>query len=168
VLGFLNEDPRYPIILGSLYSGDKNKPYNGLEPDEKNQMKAIVSKSGISIQFDDVNMVFTIDTPDKNKIILSDKDKKITVQDQNGNSIIMSSSGIDILSSKDINIKADQTVTISGKQGIKIESSGGDVVTDGINIKETAQAQFAAQGGMTASVQGSMELTLKSAMIMIN
>src|SRR3569833_3199217 len=30
VLGFLNEDPRYPVILGSLYSSSTNQPYTGL------------------------------------------------------------------------------------------------------------------------------------------
>jgi Rhs element Vgr protein len=168
VIGFLNEDPRFPIILGSLYSSSTHQPYTGLNPDEKNQMKAIVSKSGIYIQFDDVNKVLTITTPDNNQIILSDKDKKITIQDENSNSIIISSSGIDISSAKNINIKADQSVTISGAQGVTVSSSGGDVATTGMNIKETAQMQFAAQGSMTASVQGGTELILKGAMVMIN
>ena len=36
VVGFLNEDPRYPIILGSLYSSSKLKPFSELDPNEKN------------------------------------------------------------------------------------------------------------------------------------
>lgn len=168
VLGFLNEDPRYPVILGSMYSSSKLKPYKDLDPKQNNPLKAIVSKSGIMIKFDDENKVLTMITPDKNEIILSDKDKKITIQDENSNSIVMSADGITIKSPKDINIEADQHVNIKGTQGIKIASSGGDVEVSGINIKETADSQYSAEGSQMAKINSGMELTLKSAMIMIN
>ena len=168
VLGFLNEDPRFPVILGSMYSSTKIKPFNGLEPNEKNSLKAIVSKSGISVEFDDENKVFTINTPGKNTVILSDKDNQITMEDSNKNKIVMSSSGITISSPKDINIEADQKVNITGKMGIAAKSSGGDVTIDGLNIKETAEMEYAAKGNMTAKINAGMELTLQSTMIMIN
>lgn len=168
ILGFLNEDPRFPVILGSLYSNSKIKPFTGLEPNEKNSIKAIVSKSGISIEFDDENKIWTVATPNKNTIIISDKDKQITIKDENQNSIVMSSSGIDMSSPKSINISAQEKVTIKGSQGIEIESNGGDVETKGINIKETATMQYTANGGTIAQVSAGMELTLKGAMVMIN
>lgn len=167
VLGFLNEDPRYPVILGSLYSTNV-QPYNTLSPAEKNPLKAIVSKSGIYVQFDDENKVLTIMTPSQNEIILSDQDKQITIQDQNSNKIVMSSDGITMQSSKNITIDAGQSLTLKGAQGITVQSSGGDVQTSGINIKETAQSQFSAEGSLTAQMQGGTELTLKGAMVMIN
>ncbi|MBW4360924.1 type VI secretion system tip protein VgrG [Flavobacterium taihuense] len=168
ILGFLNEDPRFPVILGSLYSNSKIKPFTGLEPNEKNSIKAIVSKSGISIEFDDKNKIWTVATPNKNNIIISDKDQQITIKDQNQNSIVMSNSGIDMSSPKSINISAQEKVTIKGSQGIEIESNGGDVETKGINIKETATMQHTANGGTIAQVSAGMELTLKGAMVMIN
>ena len=168
ILGFLNEDPRFPVILGSLYSSSKVKPFTGLEPNEKNSIKAIVSKSGISIEFDDENKIWTVATPNKNTIIISDKDKQITIKDQSQNSIVMSSNGIDMSSPKNISISAQEKVTIKGTQGIEIESNGGDVETKGLNIKETATMQFTANGGQTAQVTGGIELTLKGAMVMIN
>ncbi|PXY46822.1 type VI secretion system tip protein VgrG [Flavobacterium hydrophilum] len=168
IIGFLNEDPRYPVILGSLYSSSKLKPYEGLTPNEKNSIKAIVSKSKIAIEFDDENVVWTLSTPNKNTIIVSDKDKQITIKDQNDNSVIMSSSGITIKSAKDINIEANQNVNIKGNQGVKIASSGGDVAISGINVKETAQSQYSAKGNLNAEVQGGAQLVLKGAMVMIN
>jgi len=167
ILGFLNEDPRYPVILGSLYSSNI-KPFTGLDPNQKNTTKAIVSKSGISVQFDDENKVWTVATPNKNTIIISDKDKKITIQDENQNSIVMSSSGIDLSSQKNINISANQNVSIKGNQGVSIQASGGDVAIKGLNIKENADMQYSAQGGQMAQVSGGMQLTLKGAMVMIN
>ncbi len=168
VLGFLNEDPRYPVILGSLYSSSKIKPYDGLEPNEKNQLKAIVSKSGIFIEFDDVDKILSISTPAKNKIVFSDKDKQIAINDENGNSIVMSQSGIDMKSPKDINISADQKINIKGTQGITIAASGGDVNVTGINVTEKADAQYSAEGGATAKFSAGAELTVQGAMVMIN
>lgn len=168
VLGFLNEDPRYPIILGSMYSGTKLKPFDGLEPNEKNSIKAIVSKSKISMEFDDENTILTISTPKKNQVIISDKEGKITIQDQNSNSIVMSSNGITIKSPKDITFQADQKINLKGAQGIVLQSSAGDVEISGLNIKETAEQEYSAKGSMTAEINSGMSLNLKSAMININ
>ncbi|WP_430410646.1 type VI secretion system tip protein VgrG [Kordia sp.] len=168
VVGFLNEDPRYPIILGSMYSSSNNKPFEGLDPNEKNTIKAIVSKSGINIQFDDDKKILTLETPGKNTAIFSDEDKSITIKDQNSNSIVMSDSGITIKSPKDITIEATQNLNLKGNQGVNIESSGGDVQIKGLNIKETAQMEYSANGSMTASLQGGTQTTIKGAMVMIN
>jgi uncharacterized protein involved in type VI secretion and phage assembly len=168
VVGFLNEDPRYPIILGSMYSSSNNQPYDGLDPDEENTKKAIVSKSGIFIQFDDENKVLTFQTPSNNTAVFSDEDKKITIQDQNNNSIEMSESGITIKSDNDITIQAAQSLALKGDTGVTIESSGGDVQIKGMNIKETADMEYSAEGSMTASLQGGTQTTIKGAMVMIN
>lgn len=167
ILGFLNQDPRYPVILGSLYS-QKNKPYSEFSPNQKNSMKGIVSKSELRAMFDDENIVLTLVTPDKNTVVLDDKNKQIKLSDENGNSIIMSATGISIKSGKDITIEAGQTVTIKGNAGVSIQSSGGDVGIKGVNINESANMQYSAKGGLTAQVQGGTELTLKAAMVMIN
>lgn len=168
VMGFLNEDARYPVILGSLYSSTKLKPFTGLDPQQNNALKAIVSKSGIYVQLDDENKVCTITTPGSNTVVLSDKDKQVSLKDQNGNSIVMSDSGIAINSPKNITLSAGQNVSISGAQGIKETSSGGDVQVSGMNIKQSAQMDYSAEGSMTAKVNAGMQLTLKGAMVMIN
>ncbi len=168
VIGFLNQDPRFPIILGSLYSSTKNKPYNGLTPNEKNSIKAIASKKGISMEFDDENVVLTLNTPSKNQAVFSDKDKKITIKDQNGNSIEMSSSGITLKSSKNINIEASQKLILRGDAGVDIQSSGDDVSIKGMNVKASADMGFSAVGEISAQLTGGTETTIKGAMVMIN
>lgn len=168
VLGFLNEDPRSPVILGSMYSNTKIQPYQGLQPNENNSIKAIVSKSKINIEFDDQNKVLTIQTPAKNTMIYSDQDKKITIKDEHSNSIEMSAAGITIKSPKDINIHADQKINLTGTQGVAIQATAGDVGINAINIKQQAESLFSAEGSMTTQLKSGMEMTLQSAMIMIN
>jgi Rhs element Vgr protein len=168
VVGFLNQDPRFPIILGSLYSSTNNQPYEGLTPNEQNSKKAIVSKKGMYVEFDDENVVFTINTPNKNQLVFSDQDKSIRIQDQNGNSIAMSESGITLKSDKDINIESSQSLTLKGDTGVTIEASRGDVSIKGMNIKQLADMEFSAEGSATASLQGGTQTTIKGAMVMIN
>jgi Rhs element Vgr protein len=168
IIGFLNEDPRYPVILGSLYSSPNTKPSTGFEPNGKNTKKGIVSKSGISVEFDDENKTWTVATPNKNTIIISDRDKNITIKDESQNSIIMSQNGIAMTSPKNITIAADEKVIIKGIQGVSLQSNGGDVDVRGLNIRETADDQYSASGGQMAKITSELELKLKSALIMIN
>jgi len=151
-----------------MYSGSKVQPFTSLVPKDQNPIKAIVSKTGISVQFDDENKVLTILTPGNNTMVFSDKDNQILVEDSNGNSLTMSSNGIDIKSASNLNITAAQNVNIAGNQGVTVKSSGGDIGISGVNIKETAMIQYSAEGSMTAQINSGTELTLKSAMIMIN
>ena len=83
VVGFLNNDPRHPVVLGSLY-GSKNAPPDDLAKDlDKNKFKGIVTKKGTMISFldDDKSSIF-IQTPGKNKIFLDDDAKAIKLTDQ--------------------------------------------------------------------------------------
>ncbi|MFT5654879.1 MAG: Rhs element Vgr protein [Arenicella sp.] len=167
IVGFLNSDPRYPVIMGSLYSS-KIKPFSELSPTENNPVKGIVSKSQLRVVFDDENKILSLITPGKNQMIFDDKKGQISIKDQNENSIVMSSDGITIKSPKEIKIEAGQNIEISGDTGIKVTASGGDVETSGTNIKETADAQYSAEAGGTVSIQASTELSINGAMVMIN
>jgi Rhs element Vgr protein len=167
MVGFLNQDPRFPVILGSMYS-ENRKPYSELSPDSENSKKAIVTKSELRIVFDDQNSVMTITTKNNNVITLSDQDQKISIEDQNSNSLVMSSSGIEMKSPSSITIQADQNVTIKGEMGVSVESASGDVKVSGMNVSASADVEFSAKGSATAEVQGGAELTLKGGMVMIN
>lgn len=163
ILGFLNEDPRHPIILGSMYNKTNMPP---VTPADKNFIKTIVSNKKMLIKFDDENVIFTIDTPDKNTIILDDKTDKITIIDVNKNKIEMSSTGILIESCKDINIKAPKgDVNITA---INInDKATANVSIKGIQVTAEGAAQFTGKGAM-AEVSASGITTIKGALVKIN
>jgi Rhs element Vgr protein len=70
VLSFINNDPRFAVIIGSLYS-KKNKP--PFTPEKKNKDKAIVTKNKLKMTFDDDKKSIFIETPGGQKITLDDK-----------------------------------------------------------------------------------------------
>jgi Rhs element Vgr protein len=165
VLGFLNDDPRFPVILGMLYSSKNKAPYT---PDDKNTIKAIVTKNDLKMEFNDVDKVLTLKTPGGNEFILSDKDKSITVKDQNGNKIEMSNAGIRLDSAKDVSIKAKGKISLEAVSGITAKASGGDVTLEGLNVNAKAQISFSAQGSASAELKASGQTSVKGAMVMIN
>lgn len=114
VVGFFNDDPRQPVILGALYSS-KNKPPE--QPSKDNIKKLIITKKGTTIGFiDDKKAAVFIETPEHNKILLDDDSKKIHISDQHGNTITMDANGIVIKSAKDLKIDAGGNVEIKGKK----------------------------------------------------
>ncbi len=119
VLGFFNEDPRQPVIIGSLYSNNHHPiPKVIDQPDANNYKKAWVTRSGLSICFDDQTKEIKLTTPKNNSISLSDNQNGITIQDQNNNIIIMNQNGITIKSEKDITLQATDNINLKGKKVI--------------------------------------------------
>lgn len=125
VIGFLNEDPRQPIILGALF-GTKNLPPKPVEtPTDTNDLRAIVSRAGTRIVFDDSLPSLTLETTAdgsadgayKNRIVVNQKDKKISIEDEHGNVLLMDSAGMTLTSAKDFTIDAGSgNVVIKGSK----------------------------------------------------
>jgi Rhs element Vgr protein len=164
VLGYLNNDPAHPVILGSLYSGKHKPPY---EPEEQNNTKAVVTRSELKIEFDEEKKAITIITPAENQVVLSDDGKSILLQDQTGNKVELTESGIQMSSPKDIEINASGKIDIQATGEIGITSSA-DVNVSGLNVSNKANAAFSAQGSASAELSASGNTTVKGAMVMIN
>lgn len=164
ILGYLNNDPGHPVILGSLYSSKLKPPY---ELTADNFIKAIVTRSKLKVEFDDEKKVITVITPAENKIIISDDDKSIEISDQNKNKIKLSSSGIDMESPKDISITAKGKITIDATGELSM-SSKADVKVKGLNVSNTADVAYTAKGSASAEISASGTTTVKGAMVMIN
>jgi len=155
VVGFLNDDPRHPVILGMCHSSAKPAP----EPaKDDNNHKGYVSREKLKLTFDDDKKVINLETPAGNKITLSEDAKGIVLQDQNGNKIVLDDSGISIESAKDLTFKASKDVKLSGT-----------------NTEFSAQSSFKASGTSTAEISGAQTkingdamTVIKGGMVQIN
>lgn len=165
VVGFLENDPRYPIILGALYSSSKAAP--ATPADNNNYIKSITTKSKLKITFDDEKKITKIETPGGNTFTLNDDSKSIEIVDQNSNTIKMTSGGIDLSSGKDINIKATGNITLDATGKLSL-SAKQDLALAGMNVNTTAQVGFTAKGNATAEISASGQTTVKGGIVMIN
>jgi Rhs element Vgr protein len=164
VLGYLDDDPSHPVILGSLYSSQRTPPYTLTA---ENYTKAIVTREKLRLVFDDEKKVVTIITPAQNKIVISDDSKSILLQDQNGNKAQLSPDGILLDSPKDIIVNAKGKIAVSAVGEISLTAQA-DVKVTGLNVTNTAQVGFTAKGSATAELSASGQTTVRGAMVMIN
>ena len=166
IVGFMNDDPDFPVIIGSLYS-KKRKPTSDYTPDEKNTKKAIVTSSLLTVEFDDENKIITIKTPAENIICISDKDESITITDQHKNSGTFSADGISLDSKSDISIKAAGNIDVHAGGNLTMKADA-NVDVSGMQISNSADTSFSAKGNATAELSTSGQCTVKGAMVMIN
>ena len=148
VVAFLNNDPRFPIVLGMLHSSTNKAP---IVADNKNPEKGIFTKSEMKILFNDEKKNIIIATKANNEILVSEEKNGIFLSDQNGNSIQMNPDGIILESAKDIVLKA--------KKDVKIE---------GLSIKNNASTKFQADGKTGAELTTNSIAVLKGSVVKIN
>ena len=156
IIGFLNADPRSPVILGSLFSKVNVPP---IKPEEENSQKGIISREEIKIIIDDEDKSINIETPSGNKIALDDKKKSIFLEDQNQNSIKLDGGGISLISNGEISIESSKKISIKSDMDVEIE---------GMNIKNTAKAKFSADGSAGSELTTSAIAIVKGSMVKIN
>ena len=155
VVGFLSDDPCYPIILGMCHSSANPAP----EPaKDSNHRKGYVSREKMQFSFDDEKKIIVLETPGGNKLTLSEEDKGIVIEDQNGNKITLDDSGVKIESAKDLVMKASK-----------------DMSAEGMNIELKAQTGFKASGagsaevsGASTTLKGSATTTISGGLVQIN
>ena len=164
LVGFMNDDPTHPIVIGSFYGEKKKPPY---EYEQKNNTKAIVTREKLAVIFDDEKKVITMKTPNGNSIEISDDGKCISLKDQQSNEIKMDNGGISLTSNKDIKLTAKGAITMNANSKISC-SSKADVSIDGTNVKIQAKVGVSAKGNATAELSAGGQTTVKGAMVMIN
>lgn len=164
VVAFLENDPRYPVIMGSLYSKAKTPPV--VPADNNNYIKALYTKSQLKITFDDENKIITIATPGGNSVALNDQTQEIVVQDQSSNSITMSPSGITINSASDMTLQATGQLKLNGMSVAVAATTSMDV--SGATISNSADTTFSATGNASATLSSSASTVIQGGVVMIN
>ncbi len=158
VIGFLDDAPVSPVILGSLHNPKSAQPKN-FTPAQENNTKVIVTRSQLKVIFDEDKKVLTLETPGGNTAVLDDDAKSVTLTDLNGNTVELGTSGITLESKSDVTIKA------SGNIDLK---AGSNVTLGGGQIEASADMGFKASGGASAEVTSGGTMTVKGSLVQIN
>ena len=145
VLGFFDNDPRQPVLLGMLHSSAHPAP---LQPSNDNHEKAFVSRSGIKLHFDDDKKTLTLSTPAGNTLVLDDDAQGIRLQDQNGNRIELGPDGITIESAKALNLKSSTESAFEAGSSVAVKA--------GTELKLEGSASAELKSGGVAKVGGSL------------
>ena len=155
IVGFLGDDPRYPVVLGMCHSSNKPAP---IPPSDNNHVKGYVSRESMKFTFDDEVKSITLETPGGNKLKVSDDDKGISLEDQNGNKITLNDSGITLDSASDLILKAVGELKIEGMNTTLKASAS-------LKAEGSASAEFS---GASTTLKGSGTLTIQGGLVQIN
>ena len=187
VLGFFDDDPTYPVILGSLYSSKRKiTTEEAHDPADPNVFKAIsFNKGKFRMEFSDDagKNIWKLITEDEMMIEINDDADSITIDDPvNKNTILMDSAGITMTVDKDLTLDVSGDIKITAGKGIAMEATN-DIEGKGMNVKFEGSVNFEAKGGAAfkaegaqfevkgsgmGTVDGGGMLTVKGGMVMIN
>lgn len=148
IVGFVNDDPLSPVVLGMLHSSAKPTPQ---EITAENNEKGYITRSEMKFLFDDDKKSITLETPAGKKIVIDEDDGSINMEDENGNKVLLNSDGVTIESGSDLNLKAS-----------------GDINIEGSNVTTTAQMNAKVEGSSGAEISSSATLTVKGSLVQIN
>lgn len=165
IVAFVNNDPSFAVILGSLFSSKIPGP---LTPSSDSDIKMLKTKSGLEISFDDSDgkVIMNLQTPNGNSIVMSEEDKAITITDQNSNVIKMEESKMSITSNSKLEITASDDLTITGS---KVSIKGSDSVSiSGGKIEGSSDGNLELSAGGTGKVSASGTMSVSGATVNLN
>lgn len=128
LVGFLDEDPRHPVLLGMLHSSAKAPP---IPAEAANDRKGYKSRSGIEWTVDDGAKSLTLQTPGGNRLVLDDQAGGITLEDANGNKIVLDAGGITVESATALGVKAGTSGKVEASTTLDLEGTAAVTLAGG-------------------------------------
>ncbi len=112
---FLGGNPRNPCVIGGMWNG-QDQPPESMDRAGKNYIKKIRSRNGVQITLDDHDgqEKLILETPAGQKATFQDGPGSITIEDSNGNSVKLESSGITVTASAKVTVNASTAEISAG------------------------------------------------------
>lgn len=147
VIGFIGNDPRFPVVLGALYNSQDESPY-GLKNNEQQETGLCINDWKILINEESQSM--DIASPEGQLFKIDDQNKSIHMIHDDQNAISINREGITMDASK---------VVIKGSQGVELS---------GAKISGKADSEMKLESGLTLSLEGKVSAKLKGKITQIN
>jgi uncharacterized protein involved in type VI secretion and phage assembly len=148
LVAFEAGDPRRPYVLGGLWNGSDAPPQS---MDSNNNKKVLRSRNGVKITLDDTDgsETMTLETPAGQKVTLSDSPASVEIDDSNGNSLRMDSSGVTVTSSGQVVINASTAEISAGSLTVNAGMStfSGMVKADTVITNSVVSASYTPGAG---------------------
>jgi phage protein D len=156
VVGWVGEDRRHPVVLGSLWNGQAAPP-ESLDA-QTNAIREIASRSGHKLTFDDSDGagMIVITSSGSQTVTIDDTSgsETIALADKTGNKITLDSQGI--------------TLEAASSGNITLKASGGKVGIDAMQLEGKASASAKLQSSATLDLEASAALSLTGGLVKIN
>ncbi len=110
LVAFMAGDPRQPVVLGSLWNGQRRPP-EAVGPD--NERRLIRTRAGTTITLDDSEESLQLETPHGVRLTLNDAaGGRLTLDDGSGTTITLGSQGVTVETGATVHLSG-ATITLS-------------------------------------------------------
>ncbi len=156
IVGFLNDDPRAAVVMGSLFN-NTNAPL--FPRDGKDQKKGLITKGGSKLVFDDQEEDILIATKEQFEVQINEKKKTFRIQHMKGKALFtLDEKGI-LLQFGDQQLKMDEKGIEMLAAGHKLNMNGDGVLLKSGGKMNFGSTEFALDGGSKVEIKGgSVEL----------
>jgi uncharacterized protein involved in type VI secretion and phage assembly len=148
LISFGGGDPDWPYVVGALWNGQDDPPES---MDSANNLKSIVSRTGIRIALDDTDgaVTLSLETPGGQKVSLEDGGSTIRIADANGNSLEMAPAGVTLTAASKLSISAQalQIDAGSAKVSAAMWASSGAIQCDTAIINSVVATAYTPGAG---------------------
>lgn len=152
VVDFEGGNPELPFVLGTTYNGEGKSGFGTAA----NDMKAIRTRSGISILLNDADGSVTITDPGGNRIFMDGKESiaisSKTKMDISSKEIQISAEKFTIAASDSGTLTATKGIYMEGKESVVVK--GKDTLFKGDSSITMLTKEFLAKGSATANIAG--------------
>lgn len=150
LVGFEGGDPRRPYVLGGLWNGSDSPPET-MDGGGQNDKKVLRSRNGVKVTLDDADgrERLLLETPGGQKVTLSDGPGTIAIEDANGNSIKLESSGVTVNAASKVTVTAGTAEISAGMLTVNAGMSkfSGVVQADTVITNSVVSASYTPGAG---------------------
>jgi uncharacterized protein involved in type VI secretion and phage assembly len=150
LVGFEGGDPRRPYVLGGLWNGS-DKPPETMDGGGDNDKKVLRSRNGVKVTLDDADghERLVLETPGGQKVTLSDGPGTIAIEDANGNSVKLESSGVTVNAAAKVTVTAGTAEISAGMLTVNAGMSkfSGVVQADTVITNSVVSASYTPGAG---------------------
>lgn len=148
LVSFEGGDPRRPYVVGGLWNGSDQPPESMASGNDK---KVLRSRNGVKVTLDDTSgrEQMILETPGGQKITLKDGPGAVHIEDSNGNSIKLETSGITVTASAKVSVSASQVEVSAGMVTVNAGMSkfSGVVQADTVIANSVVSASYTPGAG---------------------
>lgn len=147
---FLGGDSRNPCVIGGMWNG-QDQPPESMDGAGRNYIKKVRSRNGVQITLDDHDgqEKLILETPAGQKITLQDGPGSVTVEDSEGNSVKLETSGITVTAVAKVTVNASTAEISAGMLTVNAGMSkfSGVVQADTVITNSVVSASYTPGAG---------------------
>ncbi len=165
VLGYLENDPHRPIVLGGFWNTDSKPPVAIKDGKAEDYCLKTPKKVALTLHDEENKQKLTVTMPSGTILEIDDEKKTVTTKNKGGDTSLLMK-----MEDGEIELKAKSKVTLSAGNAsivleqngkITIKGNGGDISIEGKGITGKAQGSMSFQG-VNVDVKANMDLNLSA------